>query len=156
MKSVQIQSFFWSVFSRIRTEYGDLPVNLRIQSVCGKIWIRKNSVFGHFSRSVTLITLMLLLPFSLKIFQHFLVAGSKWELINLLKHTARKHYVKSVTLFRHIKCTENGLKVTSAKFFLQNTSWRLLLFYSFIDLFAISRKVFKGKLLFIDSCFLNC
>ena len=24
MKSVQIRSFFWSVFSRIRTEYGDL------------------------------------------------------------------------------------------------------------------------------------
>ena len=31
VKCVQIQSFFWSVFSRIRT--------------------RKNSVFGHFSRS---------------------------------------------------------------------------------------------------------
>ena len=37
MKSVQIRSFFWSVFSRIRTE-------------CGKIRIRKNSVFGYFSR----------------------------------------------------------------------------------------------------------
>ena len=37
--------FFWSVFSRIRTEYGDLLVNLRIGSECGKIktrnsWIR--------------------------------------------------------------------------------------------------------------------
>ena len=35
---MQIQSYFWSVFSRIRTEYG-------------KIWTRNNSVFGHFSRS---------------------------------------------------------------------------------------------------------
>ena len=34
-----IRSFFWSVFSRIRTEYG-------------KIRARKNSIFGHFSRSV--------------------------------------------------------------------------------------------------------
>ena len=38
--NVQIRSFFWSVFSRIRTEYG-------------KIRTRKNSVFGHFSRSAT-------------------------------------------------------------------------------------------------------
>ena len=31
--------FFWSLFARIRTEYG-------------KIWTRKNSVFGHSLRSV--------------------------------------------------------------------------------------------------------
>ena len=37
-KSVQIRSFFWSVFSRIRTEYGGYTD-------------QKNSVFGHFSRS---------------------------------------------------------------------------------------------------------
>ena len=36
VKSVQVWSFFWSVFSCIQTEYGDL---------------RRNSVFGHFSRS---------------------------------------------------------------------------------------------------------
>ena len=35
--------FFWSVF---HSEW-----NLRIQSECGKIWTRKNSVFGHFSLS---------------------------------------------------------------------------------------------------------
>ena len=34
VKSVQIRSFFWSVFSRIQSE-------------CGKIRTRKNSVFGH-------------------------------------------------------------------------------------------------------------
>ena len=37
-KSVQIRSFFWSVFSRLRTE-------------CRKIRTRKNSVFGYFQRS---------------------------------------------------------------------------------------------------------
>ena len=45
VKSVQIRSFFCSVFSRIRT------LSLRIQSECWKIRTRKNSVFGHFSRS---------------------------------------------------------------------------------------------------------
>ena len=39
MKSIQIPSFFWSVFSCIWTE-------------CRKIQTRQNSVFGHFSRSV--------------------------------------------------------------------------------------------------------
>ena len=39
VKSVQIRSFFWSVFFRIHTEYG-------------KIRTRKNAVFGHISHSV--------------------------------------------------------------------------------------------------------
>ena len=43
MKSVQIRSFVWSVFSRIWTEYGKIPT-------------RKNSVFGHFSRRGKAIT----------------------------------------------------------------------------------------------------
>ena len=42
VKIVQMRSFLWSVFSRIRTEYG-------------KIRTRKNSVFGHFSRSVLMV-----------------------------------------------------------------------------------------------------
>ena len=50
MKSVLIRSFFRSVFSCIRSEYG---VNVRIQSECGKIRTTKNSVFGHFSWSVS-------------------------------------------------------------------------------------------------------
>ena len=37
-ENVQIQSFFWSVFSRIQSKHG-------------KIRTRKNSVFGHFLRS---------------------------------------------------------------------------------------------------------
>ena len=32
--------FFWSVFSRIGTEYGGYGVSLGIQSECGKIWTR--------------------------------------------------------------------------------------------------------------------
>ena len=49
VKCVHMRSFFWCVFSRIWTEYGE--VSLRIQSKYGKIRTRKNSVFGHFSRS---------------------------------------------------------------------------------------------------------
>ena len=52
MKSVQIWSFFWSVFSRIRTQYGNLwsksAYSIRIRENTNQ----KNSVFGHFSRSV--------------------------------------------------------------------------------------------------------
>ena len=33
--------FFWSVFSRIRTEYGQMLVSFRIHSECEKIRIRK-------------------------------------------------------------------------------------------------------------------
>ena len=44
VKSIQIRSFFWSVFSRIQSEYG-------------KIRTGKNSVFGHFPRSVKLSSL---------------------------------------------------------------------------------------------------
>ena len=51
VKSAQMRCYFWSVFSRIRTEYGEILVSLRIQSKCGKICTRNNSVFGHFSRS---------------------------------------------------------------------------------------------------------
>ena len=40
MKSVQIQSFSWSLFPCIQSKYR-------------KIRTRKNFVFGHFSRSVT-------------------------------------------------------------------------------------------------------
>ena len=46
LKSVQIRSIFWSVFSRIWTEYGEIR--------SGKIRTRKYSVFVHFSHSVSL------------------------------------------------------------------------------------------------------
>ena len=40
VKRIQLRSFFWSVFSRIRTEYG-------------KIRTRKNSVFEHVLHSAS-------------------------------------------------------------------------------------------------------
>ena len=51
VKSVQIGSYFWSLFSCIRTEYAEILVSLCIKSECGKIRTRKNCVFRHFSRS---------------------------------------------------------------------------------------------------------
>ena len=39
--------FFWSVFSRIQTEYGEILIQFQFW----KIRTRKNSVFGHFSHS---------------------------------------------------------------------------------------------------------
>ena len=48
VKSVRIRSFFRSVFFRIRIEYGQIsPYSIPR----GKIRTRKNSLFGHFSRS---------------------------------------------------------------------------------------------------------
>ena len=43
VKSVQMRSYFWSVY-----------VNLRIQSEHRKIRPRNNSVDGHFSRSISI------------------------------------------------------------------------------------------------------
>ena len=53
VKSIQIRSFFCSVFSCIRAEYGDL-LHKSLYSIRNrKIRTRKSSVFGHFSRSGT-------------------------------------------------------------------------------------------------------
>ena len=49
------RSFFWSVFSRISAEFEIYSVNIRIQSEYGKIQTRKNSISGHFSRSVWIV-----------------------------------------------------------------------------------------------------
>ena len=51
VKSVQIRSFFWSVFPAFGLNAERYKVSLRIQSECGKIRTRKNPVSGHFSRS---------------------------------------------------------------------------------------------------------
>ena len=48
VKSVQIRSFFWSVFSRIWTEYVEYFVNLGIQSKYGKIRTRKTPYLDIF------------------------------------------------------------------------------------------------------------
>ena len=47
-KSAQTRKFFWSAFSLIRTEYGDL---LHKSSCTVRIRTRKNSLFGKFSHS---------------------------------------------------------------------------------------------------------
>ena len=55
VKSVQMRSFFWSYFPAFGLNTERYGVSLRIQSKCGKIRTRKNSVFRHFSRSVEII-----------------------------------------------------------------------------------------------------
>ena len=45
-KKCPYSEFFWSVY---------YPVNLRIQSTCGKIWTTENSEYGHYSSSVALV-----------------------------------------------------------------------------------------------------
>ena len=73
VKSVQIQSYFWSVFSRIRTEYGEIlrisPYSVQMPGEYGKIRTRNNSVFGHFSCSVTVTRLLI------KVWVNVLVLG---------------------------------------------------------------------------------
>ena len=48
VESVQIWSFFWSVFSLIGLNTERYSVSLRIQSECGEIRTRKYSAFGYF------------------------------------------------------------------------------------------------------------
>ena len=48
MKYGVLSGPYFPVFGLNTERYG---VSLRIQSECWKIWTRKNSVFGHFSRS---------------------------------------------------------------------------------------------------------
>ena len=48
VKSVQIRSYFWYIFSRIWTEYGEILVSLRIQSECGKNGPEITPYFGTF------------------------------------------------------------------------------------------------------------
>ena len=51
-KSVQIRSYFWSVFSCILTEYGEIRRDISPYSVREREYrSRNNSVFGHFLRS---------------------------------------------------------------------------------------------------------
>ena len=54
VKSVFIQSFFWSVFSCIRTEYQHLPSGSPYSVRMRENTDQKNSECGHFSRIATL------------------------------------------------------------------------------------------------------
>ena len=51
LKSVQMGSFFWSVFSRFRTEYGEIQSISSYSVRMRENTDQKNSVFGHYSRS---------------------------------------------------------------------------------------------------------
>ena len=47
-KKCLYSELFWSAFSRIRTEYGETPVSLRIQIKGGKMWTRITPNTGTF------------------------------------------------------------------------------------------------------------
>ena len=70
VKSVQIRSFFWSVFSCIRTEYR-------------KILTRKNSVFGHLSRSVCMSRLLYRYNIIIVIIIFFILVRWKIQLLEI-------------------------------------------------------------------------
>ena len=55
VKSVQIRSFSGPYFPPLGLDMERYGVSLRIQSECGKIRTRKNSVFRHFSRGAKLV-----------------------------------------------------------------------------------------------------
>ena len=50
VKSVQIRSLFWSVFSHIPTEYGEILVSLRIQSTAWKVSKKRSFFWSVLSR----------------------------------------------------------------------------------------------------------
>ena len=52
VKCIQIRSFSCPCFSAFALDTEGYKVSLRIQSECGKIRTRKNSVFGYISHSV--------------------------------------------------------------------------------------------------------
>ena len=57
VESVQIRYVFWSVFSRIRTEYGDLLRKSCIQSKYGKTWTwKKLCIWTFFMQWLTTIS----------------------------------------------------------------------------------------------------
>ena len=61
VKSVQIQSFFWSVFSRTRVEYGDLrnksPYSAQIREDTDQ---KKLRIWAHFTKCLLLMLLLLI------------------------------------------------------------------------------------------------
>ena len=75
VKSVRILSFFWSTFSRIQTEYGEIlrisPYSVRMRENADQ----KNSEYGHFSCSVTVIKLLNFWHFLNTFFVIFFASG---------------------------------------------------------------------------------
>ena len=81
VKSVQIRSYFWSVFSRIWTEYGEIqrisPYSVRMPEN-----VDHNSVFGHFSCSLSF---NWFLPQEIGIFKK-VTCIEKWSASNYLSN----------------------------------------------------------------------
>ena len=48
---IVISEIFWSIFSRVQTEYGKYSESLRIQSECRKNTDQNSSEYGHILRS---------------------------------------------------------------------------------------------------------
>ena len=104
VKSVQIRSFLWSLFSRIQFEYG-------------KIRIRKNFVFGHFSHSVQCsATFKNIFQYSVEInFQYYAVNYSR-----VLKLTHLRPFKASWFLLGYETLGWNRLKWYFSNSFLLN------------------------------------
>ena len=85
VKSVQIRSFFWSVYG----------VSLCIQSEYGKIRTRKKSVFGHFSHSVSLCSSIISVPISI-LFHEILYLYS--QIVGLLKTSQKMFLTKEIII----------------------------------------------------------
>ena len=96
VKSVQIQSVFWSVFSDIGTEYE-------------KIRLRKNSVFGHFSHSKYLLDFSIFSPnafksislYSVRMWENPDQKNSKTDTFHALFHSTNLKSIQSITSKYH-------------------------------------------------------
>ena len=99
MKSIQIRSFFWSVFSRIQSEYR-------------KIRTRKNSVFGHFSHSDLLIEEGIC--GGVAIINHHTVLSTHFHILN-----------KKNTITRYVKIIVSGIqqKRLEQRILIKETVW---------------------------------
>ena len=101
VKSVQIQICFWSVFSAFGLNTERCEVSFGIQSECGKIRTRKNSIFGYILRSVRIDILFLSVwvehSYTVNFLLSFLSKYSylqinAWSILNLLPHAQLMEY----------------------------------------------------------------
>ena len=105
MKSVQIRSFFWSVFSCVQTEYGDLLRNSPCSVRTYENTDQKNSLFGHFSHSVQSVKLVSICPNRIMnkpqqcpwmllnsfYFRSYVMQCAIWYHVNNLKNVTNNH-----------------------------------------------------------------
>ena len=113
VKNVQIRSFFWSIFSRIRTEYGETrsisPYSVRMRQKR----TRKNSAFGHFPRSGNCRSLKKILEISQDLFElkdGFLRATTAQNAVNSPNLLAKKFCGKAQFLQKFGRFTRNSVE----------------------------------------------